>query len=54
MTAALPAYDSLPVQEDDKPSPCSTRLSETADAIQDGVELSMFCQMHKCSEYCLR
>jgi len=32
----------------------SARLSETADVIQDGAELSMFCQMHKCSEYCLR
>ena len=54
MTAELPACDLLPVQEEDKPSPCSARLSETADVIQDGAELSMFCQMHKCSEYCLR
>ena len=54
ITTELLAYNSLPIQEEGKPSPCSARLSEAADVIQDGAELSMFCQMHKCNEYYLR
>ena len=35
-------------------SPCKIRLFETKSLFQDQFELCMFCQIHKCSDYCLK
>jgi len=40
--------------EKTKESPCSKRLSECTDLQMDCAELCSFCQMHSCSDYCLR
>ncbi len=40
--------------EKTKESPCSKRLSECTDLHMDCAELCSFCQMHSCSDYCLR
>jgi len=35
-------------------SPCKVRFSQTTNIEKDGYDLCMFCQMHKCSNYCLK
>ncbi len=40
--------------EKTKESPCSKRLGECTDLHMDCAELCSFCQMHSCSDYCLR
>jgi hypothetical protein len=35
-------------------SPCSQRLSECMNVFTDAVDLCHFCQLHQCSDYCLR
>jgi hypothetical protein len=35
-------------------SPCSQKLSECTNVFTDGVDLCHFCQLHQCSDYCLR
>jgi len=54
MTAEVAEIESITPEDSVKSSPCSIRFSETVDMIQDGAELSNFCQIHKCSDYCLR
>jgi hypothetical protein len=34
--------------------PCCERLCQVSDLKQDEIKLLQKCQMHKCSDYCLR
>ena len=36
------------------PNPCTVRFCQTSSMAEDQLHLSSFCQMHKCSDYCLR
>jgi len=35
-------------------SPCKLRFSQTSNIEEDQHDLCMFCQIHKCSDYCLK
>ncbi len=35
-------------------SPCKLRFRETDSIEKDGQDLCMFCQIHKCNDYCMR
>lgn len=37
-----------------KCSPCKKRFCQTKDLSTDQNELCHFCQIHKCSDYCMR
>ncbi len=42
------------VDTEESTCPCKIRFREVADITQDQQALSQFCQIHKCSEYCMR
>jgi hypothetical protein len=51
MTAKVKTH-TLKIPE--KGSPCKTRFSQTKDIVGDQNRLCHFCQIHKCSDYCMR
>jgi hypothetical protein len=52
MTAEL--KDDNSILSDHDISPCNIRLFQTKDMGTDQLELCKFCQIHTCSDYCLR
>jgi len=50
-TAKIPTNCTTP---DKSSSPCKTRFSQTSNIETDQKDLCMFCQIHHCSDYCLK
>ena len=50
-TAEIPKNCTTP---DKFSSPCKTRFSQTSNIETDQQDLCMFCQIHNCSDYCLK
>ena len=51
MTAEL---ESTATEETETTSPCKVRFGESVSIEKDATDLSKFCQIHKCNDYCLR
>jgi len=50
-TAEIPKNCTTP---DKFSSPCKKRFSQTSNIETDQQDLCMFCQIHRCSDYCLK